>query len=333
MAIHDWKTAPAGFFHHFHQRGACAICDALNAGRLPSGYFALIEKTTFGVAPDVVTLQGWRPPRRPANVAARSHWRMPRPGLGSPVESTDEEAYAARANRIAVRDSSHEVVAVIEIVSPGNKSSRNAMKSFVEKAIDLLRQGVNLLIIDLFPPTPRDLQGIHQKIWSELADEPFVLPADKPLTLAAYTAGVPLRAFVEPVAVGDPSARDAAVPRRGQLRPDPARRVLSGDVEHLSGGVPRADYGPFADGLGPGAKILLEIPRHELPQVQRRVVPLADRVRAVGIGHHRERLVVADQLVDQGLGPLVVAVVVARPVDDQQVPLELVGEGDRRALR
>ena len=143
------------------------------AGRLPSGYFALIEKTTFGVAPDVVNLE--------------------------------EEAMRACANRIAVRDPSHEVVAVIEIVSPGNKSSRNAMKSFVEEAIDLLRQGVNLLIIDLFPPTPRDPQGIHQKIWSEVADEPFVLPADKPLTLAAYRAGVPRpQAFIEPVAVGDP---------------------------------------------------------------------------------------------------------------------------------
>ena len=34
-------------------------------------------------------------------------------------------------------------------------------------------------------------------------DEPFELPADKPLTLAAYTNGSATTAYVEPVAVGD----------------------------------------------------------------------------------------------------------------------------------
>jgi hypothetical protein len=32
---------------------------------------------------------------------------------------------------------------------------------------------------------------------------PTATPPDKPWTLAAYTAGAPLRCFVEPVAVGD----------------------------------------------------------------------------------------------------------------------------------
>jgi hypothetical protein len=35
---------------------------------------------------------------------------------------------------------------------------------------------VNLLIVDLFPPTSRDPQGIHGAIWDELAGEPFELP-------------------------------------------------------------------------------------------------------------------------------------------------------------
>ena len=35
-------------------------------------------------------------------------------------------------------------------------------------------------------------------------DEPFELPPDKPLTIAAYFAGEPKTAYVEPVAVGDP---------------------------------------------------------------------------------------------------------------------------------
>lgn len=186
MPIHDWTKAPAGFFHNFHQHWAVHICESLNSGRLPSGYYALVDHTTFGVAPDVVTLQGRTPP-----------------STRFISQSTDAEAYAARANRIAVRDAFDEVVAVIEIISPGNKSSRNAMKSVVEKAIDLLRKGINLLLIDLFPPTPRDPEGIHHEIWSELTDEVFKLPADQRLTLASYAAGVPLKAFVEVVAVGD----------------------------------------------------------------------------------------------------------------------------------
>ena len=46
-------------------------------------------------------------------------------------------------------------------------------------------------------------QGIHRVIWEEICDGAFELPLEMPLTLVAYSAGVPRRAFVEPVAVGD----------------------------------------------------------------------------------------------------------------------------------
>jgi hypothetical protein len=59
------------------------------------------------------------------------------------------------------------------------------------------------LIVDLFPPSRRDPLGIHKVIWDRLCDEPFTLPPDKPLTLAAYVAGTEITAYVEPVAVGD----------------------------------------------------------------------------------------------------------------------------------
>jgi hypothetical protein len=95
------------------------------------------------------------------------------------------------------------VICVIEIVSPGNKGSRAALRSFVEKAADLLQHGVHLLVVDLFPPSVRDPQGIHKAIWDEIEDQPFELPPDKPLTLAAYVADAPKRAYVEPVGVGD----------------------------------------------------------------------------------------------------------------------------------
>src|SRR5262249_14700304 len=61
----------------------------------------------------------------------------------------------------------------------------------------------HLLVIDLQPPTARDPQGIHGAIWDEISVGGYVAPADKPLTLAAYAAGIAKRAYVEPVAVGD----------------------------------------------------------------------------------------------------------------------------------
>jgi hypothetical protein len=112
--------------------------------------------------------------------------------------------YARRANRIVIHHRHGEVVAVIEIVSPGNKSSQPAIGAFVRKAADLIWQGIHLLVVDLFPPSERDPQGIHKEIWDEVSPAPFELPKDKPLTVAAYHASPTRTAYVEPVAVGDP---------------------------------------------------------------------------------------------------------------------------------
>jgi hypothetical protein len=64
-------------------------------------------------------------------------------------------------------------------------------------------QEVHLLVIDLFPPSKRDPQGIHKAIWDQIKEEDFELPAEEPLTLASYDAGLPPIAYVEPIAVGD----------------------------------------------------------------------------------------------------------------------------------
>ncbi len=59
-------------------------------------------------------------------------------------------------------------MAVIEILSPGNRDSRAALRNFVEKTIGFLRAGIHVLIVDLFPPTPRDPFGIHKAVWDEI---------------------------------------------------------------------------------------------------------------------------------------------------------------------
>lgn len=72
----------------------------------------------------------------------------------------------------------------------------------MEKAEELLRAGIHLLIVDLFPPGPRDPQGIHRAIWDQFDDNDFTLPADKQLTQVAYIGGPCPEAFIQPTAVG-----------------------------------------------------------------------------------------------------------------------------------
>ncbi len=77
------------------------------------------------------------------------------------------------------------------------------MNAFLQKTWELISQRVHLLIVDLFPPTKRDPQGVHKAIWDELEDDEFSLAGDRRLVVAAYDAGPPGVVYVEPVAVGD----------------------------------------------------------------------------------------------------------------------------------
>jgi hypothetical protein len=57
MPIHDWTRVDAGLFHDFHQSWTIALRNAMNAGLLPSDYFALVEQNIRGPIPDVLTLR------------------------------------------------------------------------------------------------------------------------------------------------------------------------------------------------------------------------------------------------------------------------------------
>jgi hypothetical protein len=183
-----------------------AVRNALNAGLLPPGYSALVEQHAAGLVPDVLAVQR-RVPRGPRPEPTGGVLAAEPPPTRHVIEGK-KQVLAARANRVAIRHNLGEVVCIIEVVSPGNKSSRSALRSFVEKTHEFLSAGVNVLVVDLFPPTARDPHGIHKAIWDEIDDErPFDLTPDQPLILAAYVAenvlaGWPVRAYVQPVAVG-----------------------------------------------------------------------------------------------------------------------------------
>jgi hypothetical protein len=100
--------------------------------------------------------------------------------------------------------SDDQVVAVVEIISRGNKSGYFAFRSLIEKTAELLSQGIHVTLVDLQPPGPRDPFGIHAALWNELTAQEYAKPS-KPLTLAAYEASPTsfTRAYVQPVAVGE----------------------------------------------------------------------------------------------------------------------------------
>lgn len=139
MPIHDWTRVPSGLFHHFHQDWSIEISRSLNRGILPRGLSALVEQRYGGREADVLAVENWRrTPQRPGEGGGGTVLTM-EPPTATLVARTTKEIFAGRANRIVVRHHLGRIVAVIEIVSPGNKDSRGALRDFVEKASELLR--------------------------------------------------------------------------------------------------------------------------------------------------------------------------------------------------
>src|SRR5437667_5048747 len=162
MPIHDWTRVSAGVFHHFHFRWIAALSDWLNGGNLPEGYFAMAEQIPKEPIPDVLTLQAVTPAQSDA-ASTRNGSKTGVAVADAPPKTrfiyrSDTERYALKKNRIAIRHESGAVIAMIEVVSPGNKSSKHALRAFVAKAWEFLDQGIHVVVLDLFPPTRRDPQ-------------------------------------------------------------------------------------------------------------------------------------------------------------------------------
>ena len=199
MPIHDWTRVRSNLWHDFHQHWTVVLSHRLNSGLLPAGYYSLLESKTRHQEPVCLTVD--MSPSLDVMTGAAAVTLLP--PKARYVARFQNDRYALKANRVAVHHPDGKVVAVIEVVSPGNKDGRDSISKFVRKAVSYLNAGVKLLIVDLYPPSRRDPQGIHKAIWDRLCDEPFALPKDKPLTLVSYAVGNETVAYVEPVAVGD----------------------------------------------------------------------------------------------------------------------------------
>ena len=165
MPVHDWTRIFDGAFHDFHQAWVFSIKSSLNKGLLPPGYYASMEQVVNGPNADVVTLDRWQPgdgsalPKRNSEAGGIAVTDCP-PKVKFSYE-TDRKHYASKADPVVIRHvSEHKIVAVIEVISPGNKNNRRALDSLRRKVNLLLDERVHLLLIDILPPGPVDPDGL-----------------------------------------------------------------------------------------------------------------------------------------------------------------------------
>jgi hypothetical protein len=205
MPIHDWTQVDAGLFHDFHNAWITELRNALNGGLLPPNYYALGEQHAGRMIPDVLTLHTSRPngeaPPLPPGEGGLALAEAP-PKVRRQLTAT--ETYRQRRRTLAIRHvTGHRLIAMIEIISPANKDRLESVEEFVAKTTEALDLGVHVMLLDLLPPGRHDPRGMHGAVWNYFDEGPYDLPVTEPLTMASYTAGPPVKAFLEHRAVGD----------------------------------------------------------------------------------------------------------------------------------
>lgn len=197
MPLHDWSNVESGVFHAFHTAWIVEIRNALNTAILPSSYYALTEEHTGFYVADVLTLHVPPTIEEPSRLNAGEERSggialAEAPPMISAHEKIEMEI-AEMQRFLSIRHlSSHRVVALLEIVSPGNKSNLARYESFVHKTVDAIRRRLNVLLVDVHETGRCYQDGINASIRNMLA--PHATPIiDKPRhsTLASYSPDPP----------------------------------------------------------------------------------------------------------------------------------------------
>jgi Protein of unknown function (DUF4058) len=205
MPVHDWTRVSDATFHDFHYSWVLEIKRALIRGLLPRGYYVMAEQFGGDVgAPDVLTLQATGTDPEPEGSLVGTATLAESPPAVHARTTIARDSYARLQRTLVIRHTSDDrIVALIEVLSRGNKSNRQAIRSFLDKAVAALDGGIHLLLVDVHPPGPRDPSGIHGVVLNEIGSEDYVLTRECLLTVAAYVGGTSVEAFVAHFAVGE----------------------------------------------------------------------------------------------------------------------------------
>lgn len=200
MPMHDWTRVDAGIYHAFHHSWIEEIHRA-TLRLLPEDYYSLPEQQAAGFGPDVLTLKNDDNDQHLSSHGGTATKARPITKL---FQESPTEFYLRKQKSVVIHHvSGDRIVAMIELVSPGNKNSAHGLRAFVRKARELLHQKIHLLIIDPFPVSSRVPHGLHAAIIEELQDDPLELPPESPLSTFAYECDDCVRTYLEPLAVGE----------------------------------------------------------------------------------------------------------------------------------
>lgn len=144
MPLHDWRDERG--WDGVHLLWLAQLLDWVQP-RLPSGFRAYVGSVPAltleagGGKPDV-TVRGWREP--PVDVP---------PGAGAALAPDRETvaAFTTDAQRALHVDWHGQLIAAVELVSPRNKDRLDAQTRYARRYLGYLRQGVHLMLVDVFP--------------------------------------------------------------------------------------------------------------------------------------------------------------------------------------
>jgi hypothetical protein len=198
MPIHDWMKVEDALFHDFQLSWASKLAEALNS-LLPSSHFAVTE--TFELRPPS-PFPVWPEPDRP--VTLPPHYGAVRDDLPrTQFTVTDDRRQYARV-AVGVRHADHhQPQAAVLWVTGQDKQTPWRFRSLLDTVTGAVTRNIPLLLIDLFPPSPRDPNGIAEVIREELSSHPIGWPRDKPFTLVSYQCFDACTTHLQRVAVGE----------------------------------------------------------------------------------------------------------------------------------
>ncbi|MBX3397581.1 MAG: DUF4058 family protein [Gemmataceae bacterium] len=203
MPIHDWSQIDAGVFHGFHTRWIARLAETL-IPLLPEGYYAEAEQHAADRIADVLALKigdiaDRGSPR--SDVVKTAVVELPRTAEYRTGRRRREKL---RPRHVAIRHvSGHRVVALVEIVSPGNKDRRRHVDAFIDKAEFAITGGVHVVVVDLFPASNFAPNGLPSAIWRRFERRSFVPPPERPVSFGSFVGRDPPAAFFDYRAFGE----------------------------------------------------------------------------------------------------------------------------------
>lgn len=144
MALHNWTKASKSNFHSFlHHGWIWQMMKYLNKVVLPAGYMAVAERSFGPYIVDVAFKED-----------GEEEKIFPPPSEISPTLVIEAPVFTLIGKQISIYDQKNsQIVAVIELVSPGNKDAHEKVDLFVEKSVNYLAAGVHYSLIDILSPT------------------------------------------------------------------------------------------------------------------------------------------------------------------------------------